>query len=193
MKKIKNLLFVLVVAFVMAMPFIVEAKVEAQFVASGTEVCATPDADGYCTATVVLKLKYGSTSDAFDTLDATISLKDPDSAPGIKDFKIESVLEGISRTYDGDPETGYILVLQNNNAKITTTEFTDVIKVTYKHLATMTTDCGLKLTTGTTTVDTEPENPSTGNSLPYAILAVVTVGAFGVYLVSTKKSKLHNM
>ena len=192
MKSVKYIVGLLIVFVLVVVPFSVKA-LEGEFTNVG-KTCATPDADGYCETTVYLRLKLSSESESFSTFSGTIALKDSSSASGIKDVVVAKALEGINISTSGDIASGISVKIVNSSAALSATSFTNVFKVTYKHLASMTTDCGLSFTGKDITTETKiVENVQTGAALPYAILAVAAVGAIGAYVATNKKSKLRKI
>ena len=195
MKDFKKLLLVIVLGLVLMVPAITKAAIKADFtgVSNG---CQTPDSEGYCTSTAYLKIKATSASDTFTTISGTLSLIDSNSASGIKDVVISAASDKVSIQQSGSISSGFIIAITNNSLQLSTTEYTNVVKVTYKHLATMTTDCGLKFSAGDITAETPKEtktNTKTGASLPYAILGVAVVGAIAVLSLTSKKSKISKL
>lgn len=194
MKKLRNIICLFVMTLVLALPLKANA-LSANFTGVNDK-CQTPDSEGYCTATVYLKLKLSSAGETWEKVSGQITLKDTKAASKIKDFEITAE-DGVTITAPGAVSTGYVLSITNNGIKLSTDKFTNAVKVTYKHhqsLAADGIDCGLKFTTKEETVETPTEtNTKTGASLPYAILGVAAVGALSIYLVTSKKSKIRNV
>lgn len=194
MKKIKNILLLFVMAVLLALPISASA-LEGDFTGVSSK-CQTPDSEGYCTATVYLRLKLTTAQEEWTTVSGAITLKDERAASKIKGMEITS-LDGASVASQGDITSSYNIIVKNDGIKLTTDKFTNAVKVTYKYhqsLAADEIDCGLKFTGKDITIETpKEENVKTGASLPYAILGVGAVGAVAIYLVTSKKSKIKNI
>lgn len=194
MKKIKNILLLFVMMTILVLP-IKASALEGDFTGVSSK-CQTPDSEGYCTATVYLRLKLTSEGETWTTVSGAITLKDENAASKIKSMEITS-LDGATVVSNGDITTSYTVMVKNDGIELSTDKFTNVVKVTYKYhqsLATDEIDCGLKFTGKDITIETpKEENVKTGASLPYAILGVGAVGAVAIYLVTSKKSKIKNI
>ena len=203
MKKIKNILGCLAFIAVVLLP--VNIKALQADLTSVKSSCNTPDSEGYCETTIFLRFQLSSTSEELMPLQGTLKLKDPASVSGIKDVTIKSALEGVVINAQGSTSDGYTISMVFSGAKLSAAQYTNAVQITYKHLSTMTTDCGFKFvaTLKDDTLETETEtetqkttvttNTKTGASLPYVVLGSIAVGAIALYVTTNRKSKLHNI
>ncbi len=202
MKRIKMIFGLLVIAALLVLPMKASAAEKVEF-DNATAACTTPDDDGYCETTLVLKYQKGSEDQTNIQFGGKISLIDERAATGIKDFAITSLdSTKYEVRYTGDilKGTGAIVIIVKDSSSLSATKTTPIAKITYKHSQELVRDgidCSIQLNLGNKGDYIKPEptpsSPKTGANLPYIILGVVGVGALAIYATTNKKSKLHDI
>ncbi|MBO7080046.1 MAG: hypothetical protein J6W64_09600 [Bacilli bacterium] len=191
MKRLLNLFFVLVVGFIMALPLAVNAE-EVTF--DATKNCETPDADGYCSTSVVLGMK--DITSALNNVEITINFNSSEVVYG--SFKGQNGWENVGETKISNKTIKLLFKNLSGDVTSSTTTFGTFV---FKYPSTLTElDCSatingvtIKTTTETTTETKETTNPSTGASLPVVILASGAAVAGVVYYVSKRNTKMYKI
>ena len=177
----------------MALPLAVNAE-EVTF--DATKNCETPDADGYCSTSVVLGMK--DITSALNDVEITINFNSSEVVYG--SFKGQNGWENVGETSIKNKTIKLTFKNVNGDVTSSTTTFGTFV---FKYPSTLTDlDCSATIngvtikTTETTTETTEKKetvNPSTGVSLPVAILVCGAAVAGVVYYVSKRNTKMYKI
>lgn len=188
-KNFKNLLFVLAMGIIVAMPFGVKAADTFDWVSSTPE--KTCD-NGNGTCTITNSIYVITTNSSFQG--NSITLK---PSAGVT---IESVVGKNNYTVTdlSSDKTSFNVILNTNATAVQAGVQTTIVTVTAT-TSSSATDCSIDMTinnitkTTTTTTTTTTTNTKTGATLPYVILGCGAVVALSVWSVSKKKSKMHRI
>lgn len=193
MKRLLNLIFVFVVGLIVVMPFAVKAN---ELTFSSEKKCEAPDAEGYCYMSVVIGMKDISG----ELNDVEVKITFNSSEVKYDSFIGQNAWENMGDTSIANKAINLKFTNINGNFTGSTTTFGTFV---YKYPSTLSDlDCsaeisylGKKVTTTetTTTTTTTVSNPSTGVSLPLAILAGGLVIAGVVYYVSKRNTKMYKI